>query len=76
MNYHPNDGMNEWLNDMILVINELEMYFEDNAGRDCCGQACDCYDNNRSDLTDAYTRLNAAGFMYVEGDLLEFTAIN
>jgi hypothetical protein len=40
------------------------MYFDDNAGRDCCGQACNCYDNNKSDLKEAYAELNELGLTY------------
>ncbi len=39
-------------------INELVMYFEDNAGRDCCGQACNCYTDNAADLQEAMAELD------------------
>ena len=49
--------MSNSLQDLEEKINELQTYFEDNAFRDCCGQACNCYDNNMSDLQEALAEL-------------------
>ncbi len=51
------------LGNLITTINELEyaMYEYDGA---CCGMACNCYENNNSDLIEAYAELKKLGFQY------------
>lgn len=65
----------ERLNDLLLTIQSAEMYF-DNTDSDCCGHACDCYENNKTDLADAYEKLSAMNFVFVDGELYEVTYVD
>ena len=51
------------LADLMETIRDLEWALENYDGA-CCGMACNCYDNNKSDLIEAYAELNKLGVTY------------
>ena len=74
--------MNEFMNpeidvlgNLISTIHNLEWALENYDGV-CCGMACDCYQNNKSDLKEAYAELAKFNYCYVDGELCEFTYID
>lgn len=63
------------LGNLISTIHNLEWALENYDGV-CCGMACDCYQNNKSDLKEAHTELAKFNYCYVDGELCEFTYID
>lgn len=54
---------------LVTSINELEWALENYDGA-CCGMACDCHQNNKSDLIEAYAELSKLGYAYIDGLLV------
>ena len=57
------------LESLVAVINDAESYIDDQRANDCCGGACDCYQNHKSDMADAIAKLATLDFAYVDGEL-------
>tara|TARA_R110000868_G_scaffold64658_5_gene194198 strand:- start:14 stop:400 length:387 start_codon:yes stop_codon:yes gene_type:complete len=51
------------LGELVTSINDLQWALENYDGA-CCGMACDCHQNNKSDLIEAYAELKKLGFQY------------
>ena len=54
---------------LVTCINELEWALENYDGA-CCGMACDCHQNNKSDLIETYAELSKLGYAYIDGLLV------
>ena len=59
--------------DLWAVIDNAEWYFEDERANNCCGGACDCYENHKYDMAQAHAELEKMGLKYVDGEIYDMT---
>jgi hypothetical protein len=58
------------LGDLVEVIDDALSYIEDERANNCCGGACNCYDNHKFDMAQAYDELATLGYAYIDGLLV------
>ena len=63
------------LTNLTTTINDLEWALENYDGA-CCGMACDCHDNNKSDLLEAYARMADMNIVFVDGQQCHVTYVD
>ena len=64
------------LGDLVAVINNAESYFDERYEVCCSLYGCNCYENHKFDMAEAYKELTRLGFSYDGTYLHDITGQN
>ena len=58
------------LGDLVEIIDNAETYFDERYEVCCSLYGCNCYDNHKFDMAQAYAELTTLGYAYIDGLLV------